>query len=323
MDRFLKNASSFYFKDAEIDYYSNLLEKRHRELALSDKKGRRLSGIVQLLRQYKAQSADFSSDIVKIGSAEEISGDDRETLRAGLMELWPWRKGPFEIFGIFIDTEWRSCLKWDRIKNHITPLHRRHILDIGSSSGYYMFRMIEHEPAFIMGIEPYPVFYYQFNLLRSIAGLENLYTLPIRFEEMYIPGKKFNTVFCMGILYHRISPVEFLRSIRLIMAGDGELVLETMILEGESHICLYPTGRYAKMQNVYFIPTLPVLESWLKKAGFREITCIDISVTTEAEQRDTEWVKTESLKDFLDSNDKSRTIEGYQAPVRAVVIARV
>lgn len=323
MNRFLKNARDFYFKDVEIEYYTSLLSKRAHELYSGDSKGRKLSVIVEKLSQYRAESADFNSDTVKIGSAQEISSEERENLRAGLMELWPWRKGPFEVFGIFIDTEWRSNLKWDRIKNSITPLYRRHILDIGSSSGYYMFRMMEHNPGFIMGIEPYSVFYYQFNLLSSISGAENLYTLPIRFEEMYIPGKKFNTVFCMGILYHRISPVEFLKSIRLIMTADGELVLETLILEGESHTCLYPTGRYAKMQNIYFIPTLPVLESWLKKAGFRETACIDISTTTEFEQRETEWVKTESLKDFLDPGDRSRTIEGYQAPVRAVIIARV
>ena len=26
-------------------------------------------------------------------------------------ELKPWRKGPFDIFGLFIDTEWRSFIK--------------------------------------------------------------------------------------------------------------------------------------------------------------------------------------------------------------------
>jgi tRNA (mo5U34)-methyltransferase len=323
MEEFLIKAPSFYFKDAEIEYYSGLLKKREYELSVSDSKGRKLSGIVQNLSQFKALSSDFTGDTIKIGCDDEISAADKDKLGKGLMELWPWRKGPFEVFGIFIDTEWKSNLKWDRIRNSISPLKRRHILDIGSSSGYYMFRMLEQEPAFVLGIEPYAVFYYQFNLLRSIAGLDNIHTLPIRFEEMYIPGKKFNTIFCMGILYHRISPVEFLKSIRLIMAADGELVLETLILEGDSHTCLYPAGRYAKMQNVYFIPTLPVLESWLKKAGFRETLCIDISVTTEAEQRETEWVKTESLKDFLDPDDRSRTIEGYQAPLRAVVIAKV
>lgn len=323
MNRFIKNAANFQFKDQEINYYKDLLLKKENELTKKDVKGRKLSNIVSQLSMNKTEFTDFYGDSVKIGKPDEISSKDREKLKKGLMELWPWRKGPFEIFGITIDTEWQSNLKWDRIKNFISPLYRRHILDIGSSNGYYMFRMLEQNPAFLLGIEPYSVFYYQFKILNSMANQEKIHTLPIRFEEMYIPGKKFNTVFCMGVLYHRISPVEFLKNIRLVMAADGELVLETMILEGDEHICLYPTGRYAKMQNVYFLPTIPVLQSWLKKAGFSKSLCIDITKTTEEEQRKTDWVNTESLNDFLDPLDKDKTIEGYQAPLRAVVIAKV
>ncbi len=323
MYRFIENAASFQFKDQEINYYRDLLTKKENELTTKDAKGRKLSRIVSQLSMNKAKFTDFTGDTVKIGEPDEIPLKDQEKLKAGLMELWPWRKGPFEIFGINIDTEWQSNLKWDRIKNIISPLYRRHILDIGSSNGYYMFRMLEQNPAFLLGIEPYSVFYYQFKVLNSMANQEKIHTLPIRFEEMYIPGKKFNTVFCMGILYHRISPVEFLKNIRLVMAADGELVLETMILKGNEHICLYPAGRYAKMQNVYFLPTIPVLQSWLKKAGFSTSLCIDITKTTEQEQRRTDWVKTESLNDFLDPLDKNKTIEGYQAPVRAVIIAKV
>jgi tRNA (mo5U34)-methyltransferase len=323
MKTFPVNAGKYYFKDKEIEYYTALLEKKEQELKLKGSKGEKLYGIISRFSELKTSLCDFSGGIIKIGRSAEITEQQKADLRSGLMELWPWRKGPFEVFGIHVDTEWRSDLKWDRVKNAISPLHRRHILDIGSNSGYYMFRMLEHNPGLLLGIEPYPVFYFQFELLNSIAGKENIYTLPIRFEEMYIPGKKFNTVFCMGILYHRISPVEFLKNIRLIMAAKGELVLETLVLEGEDHICLYPPERYSKMRNVYFIPTIPVLESWLKKAGFREITCIDITKTTEDEQRETEWVKTESLKDFLDPHDCSKTVEGFQAPIRAVIIARV
>ncbi len=35
-------------------------------------------------------------------------------LRDALMALHPWRKGPFELFGLHLDTEWRSDWKWDR-----------------------------------------------------------------------------------------------------------------------------------------------------------------------------------------------------------------
>ncbi len=48
----------------------------------------------------------------------------------------------------------------------------------------------------------------------------------------------------------------------------------------------------------------------------------DVCVTTTEEQRRTEWMVTESLADFLDPNDRSKTVEGYPAPQRAVLIAR-
>jgi tRNA (mo5U34)-methyltransferase len=29
-------------------------------------------------------------------------------MRQALMGLSPWRKGPFDLFGVHVDTEWRS-----------------------------------------------------------------------------------------------------------------------------------------------------------------------------------------------------------------------
>jgi tRNA (mo5U34)-methyltransferase len=181
--------------------------------------------------------------------------------------------------------------------------------------------MLQHNPAVVMGIEPYTSFYYQFMMLNSLAGIDNIFTLPLRFEDTITLTKKFNTVFCMGILYHRKSPIDFLAHIRKMLSASGELVLETLIIEGSSHTALVPEERYAKMPNVYFIPSIPVLSSWLKKAGFKNIRCADISPTTSDEQRRTGWINTESLPDFLDPDDSARTIEGYPAPVRAVLIA--
>ena len=133
----------------------------------------------------------------------------------------------------------------------------------------------------------------------------------------------FDTVFCMGILYHRISPVETLRQIRSMMAKGGELVVETLVMEGDEDTALFPQDRYAKMRNVFFIPTVPCLANWLSRAGFTNIRCLDTSPTTLAEQRKTDWVATESLADFLDPEDPEKTVEGYQAPVRSVLVAEV
>ena len=76
------------------------------------------------------------------------------------------------------------------------------------------------------------------------------------------------------------------------------------------------------MPNIWFIPSVPTLESWLVKMGFSDIDLIDISVTTSSEQRVTEWMGFESLADFLDPDDPQKTIEGYPAPKRAMVLAR-
>ncbi len=320
MNWFPENLERWGFSLSDIDHLKKITMDRVNFLTQKDAKGKELFSLLQKIAGINASSIDCSSDYVSIGRAEDVSGDLAE-LRNTLLSMWPWRKGPFRIFGIDIETEWRSGLKWNRVIPHLKPLTGRHILDIGSSNGYYMYRMTEHDPAVVMGIEPYTNFYMQFMMLNAIARTDNIFTLPLRFEEITVITKKFNTVFCMGILYHRRSPIDFLREIYSMMTNDGELVLETLVIEGEEHISLVPADRYAKMPNVYFIPTVTVLLSWLAKAGFRNSRCVDITATDFTEQRRTEWVNTESLADFLDPLDPSKTAEGYPAPVRAVIIA--
>jgi tRNA (mo5U34)-methyltransferase len=315
------NAADWGFTHDDITHLEKISRERADYLSKHDAKGKLLSGVVKTYSHLKSGSCDFTSPAVKIGSPAEIDDNLRAKLRESLLSMSPWRKGPFNVLGINIDCEWRSDLKWDRVIGHLKPLTKRHVLDIGSSNGYYMFRMLEHNPAMVMGIDPYTNFYYQFMMLNSIADIKNIFTLPLKFEDTVTLTKKFNTIFCMGILYHRKSPIEFLSQIKKMLTADGELVLETLIIDGDSHMALVPEERYAKMPNVYFIPTVPVLFTWLKSAGFKNIRCVDVSATTIEEQRKTEWINTETLADFLDPADSSKTIEGYPAPVRAVVIA--
>jgi tRNA (mo5U34)-methyltransferase len=316
-----ENAVQWGFSSEDISTLEELSRARISFLTEKDSRGRLLSAILNKYSSLSAGFTDFSSGVVRIGSEDELNGSGRILLDESLHSLQPWRKGPFNIFGISIDSEWRSDLKWNRFIDFIRPLKNRHILDIGSSNGYYMFRMAHHEPSMVMGIEPYSCFFFQFMLLNSFAGIKNIFTVPLRFEDTISIKKKFNTAFCMGILYHRRSPIDFLMQIRNMLTSDGELVLETLIIEEESHIALIPEDRYAKMPNIYFIPTINVLMSWLKYSGFRDSFCADISATTTDEQRKTPWVNTESLSDFLDSTDNTKTVEGYPAPVRAVIIA--
>lgn len=126
----------------------------------------------------------------------------------------------------------------------------------------------------------------------------------------------------MGVLYHRPNPIEHLQILASTLKAGGELLLETIVLEDAEQTVLVPEDRYAKMRNVWFIPSVAMLELWLRRTGFEEIRVIDVSRTTSEEQRRTDWMTFESLSDFLDPTDSNRTIEGYPSPSRAVIIAK-
>ncbi|MBF0469179.1 MAG: tRNA 5-methoxyuridine(34)/uridine 5-oxyacetic acid(34) synthase CmoB [Desulfamplus sp.] len=299
----------------------------HREL-LSHPKGNVLK-YTMALQDLPVISHDSSRSYHNIdtkrvgkGTGYEISDSTKEKIRTSLMRLAPWRKGPFEMFGIEIDSEWQSWMKWNRFIDKIAPLQNRRILDIGSSNGYYMFRMAAHNPVMILGLEPQYAFYFQYLALQRYLNIENVFCLPVTFDELPVMSRYFDTVFCMGVLYHRKSPIDMLKKINDLMRPGGELILENLIIESDEHICLFPEERYAKMRNVFFIPSLNVLKSWLKRTGFGNIKCLDICRTEPEEQRKTPWIQTESLTDFLDPEDPSKTIEGYPSPVRAILSAK-
>jgi tRNA (mo5U34)-methyltransferase len=266
-------------------------------------------------------SCDLASHAVGGGDAGDITLSQRADMESALYKMCPWRKGPFDLFGISIDTEWQSFIKWDRFIPHIAPLHRKRILDIGSSNGYYMFRMAAFEPSLVVGLEPQHTFYFQYLALQKYLKLPRVANLPFTFDEFPVAGHYFDTIFCMGVLYHRKSPLEMLKKIHDSLKKGGELVLENLIINSTEDLCLFPEDRYAKMRNVFFIPSVKAMTSWLKRTGFNNIRCVDVSPTTPGEQRKTPWIQTESLDDFLDPADPQKTVEGYPAPVRAIFIA--
>ena len=263
----------------------------------------------------------LDQDRVAAGIREDLSSDQHERLLGLCKAFKPWRKGPFSLFGIDIDSEWDSALKWRRVVPHITPLAGRRVLDVGSSNGYYLFRMAAEHPEVVLGVEPYLRYFAQYLLLQRYIAAPRLHSLPVGLEQLDRISGWFDTVFCMGILYHRRAPLDTLAQLKELLAPGGELVLETLILEGDEDLCLCPKNRYAAMRNVFFIPTVACLAGWLERCGFSTIRCVDTTATTTAEQRKTDWIDSASLDRFLDPNDASRTIEGYPAPVRAVVIA--
>jgi tRNA (mo5U34)-methyltransferase len=145
--------------------------------------------------------------------------------------------------------------------------------------------------------------------------------LPLGIEDLPANLQAFDTVFSMGVFYHRRSPFSHLAELKGCLRKGGELVLETLVIEGGENEVLVPQGRYAKMRNVWFIPSPATLVSWLSRAGLSEIRLIDVSATTTDEQRSTDWMRFESLSDYLNPNHPDRTVEGYPAPRRAMIVA--
>lgn len=269
-----------------------------------------------------ASSIDLNSDSVRVGTGSDCSESSEEITEA-LKKMHPWRKGPFDIFGVHIDTEWHSDWKWNRIKNHIALLDGRTILDIGCGSGYHIWRMLGAGADLVIGIDPTPLFSLHFATLKRYQPDANAFILPVGIDDMPAGMACFDSIFSMGILYHRRSPLDHLIQLKKLLRPGGELIMETLVIEGDRESCLIPDGRYAKMRNVWFIPSVEMLEIWLKRAGFTNIRCVDVNMTTIEEQRSTEWMEFESLPDFLDPNDHSRTVEGHPAPRRATMIATV
>lgn len=259
---------------------------------------------------------------ISIGSQEEIPEKLQQELYRTLRALQPWRKGPFSVFGIDIDTEWRSDWKWQRLRPHIRPLAGRRVLDVGCGNGYHCWRMAGEGASLVIGIDPNLLFLAQFSALRRlIAEPPPAYLLPVGIEQLPRGLRAFDTVFSMGVLYHRSSPIDHLLELKGCLKPGGELVLETLVVEGGESTVLVPRGRYAKMRNVWFIPSPPALVNWLQRCGYRDVKVVDVAPTTTREQHSTDWMAFESLPNFLDPADASRTIEGYHAPVRAVVLA--
>lgn len=259
---------------------------------------------------------------VQIGLPEDLDDVQRQSLVQGLQGLHPWRKGPLGFFGTEIDTEWRSDWKWDRLMPHISPLRGRHVLDVGCGSGYHCWRMLGAGADFVLGVDPSVKYLYQFQAVKRYLPRANAFYLPLRSEDLPAGLACFDTVFSMGVIYHRKSPFEHLEELRSALVPGGELVLETLVVPGDERTVLTPPDRYAQMRNVWFIPSVATALLWLRKAGLTHERVVDITVTTPAEQRRTEWMTFLSLSDFLEPDAPDRTLEGHPAPTRAIFIAR-
>ena len=281
----------------------------------------------------------LDADTVQIGTASDCSASQCETIRQQLQRLLPWRKGPFNLFGLEIDAEWRSDMKWRRLQDRIAPLSGRTVLDVGCGNGYYGWRMLGAGAKRVVGTDPTLRYVMQqravakylpdtpFDILPfSLETLTGNRAGPIPAEagihltDSLLPPDGFDTVFSMGVIYHRRDPVQHISDLLGFLRPGGELVLESMIIDKSYGAVLKPRNRYAKMRNIWSIPSIGTLKDWLSAAGLTSIEVADVSVTTPAEQRATEWTFEQSLTDFLDPQNPHLTIEGFPAPQRAIVI---
>ncbi|MEJ2437797.1 MAG: tRNA 5-methoxyuridine(34)/uridine 5-oxyacetic acid(34) synthase CmoB [Sulfurovaceae bacterium] len=291
--------------------------RRERQKCLSWKNIAPINSTINALDEYKCSF--FLDDIVDI-QIENISKDAMQEIEQSAKMMKPWRKGPFKINELLIDSEWRSDKKYNLLAPHF-DLKDKIVGDIGCNNGYYMFRMLSQKPKKIIGFDPSALYYMQFKFLNHFIKSDIVYEL-LGVEHLEFYEHKFDLLFCLGVLYHRSDPVSTLKSLFKSLNEGGELILDTFMIDGDDEVALCPRDRYSKIPNIYFIPTVNTLKNWCFRAGFCEIEVLNIIKTEYDEQRKTPWIDTQSLEDFLDPNESSRTVEGYPAPKRVYIKAK-
>ena len=257
--------------------------------------------------------------IIEIELDESFSKKNLKQIKETAKLMLPWRKGPFKIDSLFIDTEWQSFIKYSIIEPHFN-LKDKIVGDIGCNNGYYMFRMLKEEPKKLVGFDPSPLTLMQFEFINKFIKSSIVFEL-LGIEHVEFYEHKFDTLFCLGVLYHRSDPIGSLKSLYRALNSGGELILDTFMIDGDDDICLTPKERYSKIPNIYFIPTVNALKNWCYRAGFKEVEVLAIKKTDLNEQRKTEWINSQSLNDFLDPNNPDLTVEGYPAPKRVYIKA--
>jgi tRNA (mo5U34)-methyltransferase len=264
-------------------------------------------------------SIDYG-DWFSVGKKEDLTSLEFDLITDAAKKLIPWRKGPFNIFGLEIDSEWQSNIKYNLIRPFF-DLKDKVVADIGCNNGYYMFRMLEDKPKKLVGFDPSPLTLHQFEFINHFVKSDIVYEM-LGVEHLEYYNHKFDFIFMLGVLYHRADPVGTLKSLARGLNSKGEILIDTFMIDGEEELCLTPNKRYSKIPNIYFIPTISALKNWCERAGFEDIEVIATTVTTSQEQRKTPWSFDQSLEDFLDENDKTKTVEGYPAPKRVYIKAR-
>ena len=86
------------------------------------------------------------------------------------------------------------------------------------------------------------------------------------------------------------------------------MILETLVIPDQAESVLIPENRYAKMRNVFSIPSVTTLERWLTESGFQEVKTVDITATTPEEQRAV-WLRWWRAKQSREAHRRKREAE--------------
>jgi len=310
-------------KDTDLEPWLETLPQQIDQALHDDVNGKlpEWKAILKQLPKIPPKDIQLNSKYVSVSPAVALTDDEVVDLESNLKQLMPWRKGPYQLHGVEIDTEWCSDKKWNRLCSAIKPLQGKTVLDVGCGNGYHAWRMIGMGAELVVGIDPSALFVMQFQAVKHFLGDKNVFVLPLGIESVPDNLQAFDTVFSMGVFYHRKSPIDHLYQLRQCLKPGGELVLETLVIPGDENQVLMPGERYAQMRNVWFLPSSQAMIKWLKRCGFKNIKLVDETYTTVEEQRSTQWMQFHSLKEFLDPQDGRKTVEGYPAPLRAIFTA--
>ncbi len=253
---------------------------------------------------------------VAIDCYPALNEHEQALLLSSVRGLLPWRKGPFSLGGLYIDSEWRSDFKWERMLPGLPSLAGKLVADVGCSNGYYLLRLAEQHPECIIGFDPSQRCYYQFELLKRFFACENAQFERLGLEDLELFPRFFDVILCLGVIYHQREPLRGLKFLFDATAAGGTVIVESQGIPGDEPMALFPPDRYGKLRNVYFVPTATCLKAWMERSGFVEVEVFSVSETTAIEQRRTEFSPDESLADFLDPTDRQKTVEGWPAPLR-------
>ena len=304
-----------YLSSKNIEALHQVYKERHEKMLQVPNLSKQLQEI-SLFKTPNISFKEYSKDMVTIGLDRDIDETQKVELKKILQSFMPWRKGPFSICGIDIDAEWQSNLKWNRVYSVLDSLTDKVVCDLGCGNGYYMYRMLPYKPKFVLGMDPTYKYKMSFDFLNSMAKEDMLKLELFGYNELEFFPDTFDTILCMGVLYHHKDPIQILELCKKALKKGGQLIIESIGIPGDSPTFLMPENRYARMKNIWFIPTSTSLDILLRRLGFRNVQCHFNEIMSTQEQRRTEWANVDSFENFLDPTDSSKTEEGYPSPTR-------